>query len=293
MQEEQKAKNDTPKIVALGISVVLVLAFLVWRFMGLMNPGPPPPAQGTVANGAQAQPSQPGQPAQATQPGQPGQPGQATTQLASASNAGPGEIREANPLDAEGEGYIPPSSRSFGNMKPPETRQVDSGTGGTGGTGGVRHGHTSTAGNWQNTNVGVIQPPTQVIPPVDVGHQEIVRVEGVVMGPDGFAEITTGAQTVFRRPGQNFDGYAIMRLSDNGVMVRSHGALSIWPIGENVTIIAPGPAPGAQPAPYSPAPRPANVGALPGIQVPPHEVPRGARDYTSGKTSNFMPTERY
>ncbi len=59
-----------------------------------------------------------------------------------------------------------------------------------------------------------------------------LKVEGVVIGKDGFAMLTEGDQTYFPRVGDSLYGWKVRRLSEYGVVVERGSERAIWPIGK-------------------------------------------------------------
>jgi hypothetical protein len=285
MQEEQKAKSQTPQVIALLVVVVLVIIGGAWNVMRATGGNNAPPAQAAATTPAATGPA-----GTATAAG-PASPAEVA--------AGPGEIRDKNPLDDEGPNYIGYGTQRAVFQVPTNKPPVADRDTGIKPTRAVR----PPVGAVDTGSAG--PPQIGQIAPEFLFHPVQFRVEGVVTGPDGFAEITQNNQTVFKRPGQAFLGYYITRLSMDGVVVKHQGGsaarsgagpeIAIWPIGENLTVMIPGAAPSGGPSGAAPAPmpvRPMNMGALPAIQVPPHTLPRRANDYMTGKTQFFMPTSR-
>ena len=288
MQDEQPKNNETPKIVALLVLVVLVLGVGIFNFMKLSGGGGNHPVQNNMANGSG---------------------GTAVTPVSStASVAGPGEVREHNPLDEESPSPIPTRNLAVAFNPPPKPipptdiqvippgpgqrpiRPID---------GGVQPGGS---------------PPIKPVPQLPPTHADTIKVEGVVTGPDGFAMISMGNQTVFKHVGDTLDtNYRVTRLSENGVVVRHRSEEiqgsktvwvsnpEIWPIGEPVNLMAPGAGQGGASVPgvqNAPAPMPSS---LPPMESNPQmergngqmnrRLPRGVRSYLEpGGTDHFMPT---
>lgn len=218
---EQKP-NDTPKIIGLVIGIFIAFGFIAYVFL----------SQTKDQNGA---------PNSTTNTATPGG---STANLTPAGGqvqvvaALPGQVRftnvpDASPLDRDpsdeerkaiAAGYVP-----GGNGRGDVFRQIAA---------------------------PVVKPPTPKIHPVGTGpgatqpstargvdvtaypqyktitEYKDLTVEGIVTGPDGFAMITEGGQTLFRHVGDVVHGYTISRLGESGVTVKQNGrAVAVWSIG--------------------------------------------------------------
>jgi hypothetical protein len=106
---------------------------------------------------------------------------------------------------------------------------------------------------------GIPGPIAQIMHPVEF------KVDGVVLGGGGFAMLTEGDQTYYRRVGDVYNGYRIVRISQDNIVVRKQVVTKVvhkkpvvqtvrklWPVGDTVRMLLPGAAPSANPMPGRP-----------------------------------------
>jgi hypothetical protein len=250
----QSKNNNTATVVGLIVVIILTLVVMVWRIMAAIQPTTSSAPQVTTA----------------TPTGNP------TLQTASAtdgSSVGPGQVREMTGLDsdptpddiARGVGIPPNPRNAFPVIKDPTLPPAIARSGSSGpvrpagpGVGQVTPGYGIPGGPGSFPGAGPVGPRMVTV-------TRNIKVEGVVTGPDGFAMITEGDLTYFKRVGDTLHGYRIMRLHENGVTARPvNGTVedaTIWPIGEVSQIPIQTRAP--QVAPLTTAPLPSGPSASP------------------------------
>lgn len=263
----QKKNNNTATVVGLIVVILLTLGVMVWRIMAAIQP--------TTSSASQV--------AARTSTGN------ETLQTASAtdgSSAGPGQVREMTGLDsdptpeeiARGVGIPPNPRNAFPVIKDPELPPTIARSNGSGPVRPPGPGVGQATTGYVPGSQGSF-PGAGPVGPRMVTVTRNIKVEGVVTGADGFAMITEGDLTYFKRVGETLHGYRIMRLHENGVTARPvNGSAEdavIWPIGEVSQIPIQTRAP--QGAPLMTAPLPSGPSAPPlgGFQqgVPAPRVP--------------------
>lgn len=123
-----------------------------------------------------------------------------------------------------------------------------------------------------------IRPTVPVVPPEDW------KLEGVVIGPDGFAQLTMrpsgqsgGELTVYKRTGDHIRAFRIGKLNDNGLVLEGKQGRFPWIVGSTLqigqTITPVNPTPGAAGSPGSATPGAAAAEKSPLPERPPTQTP--------------------
>jgi hypothetical protein len=279
----QTKPGDTPKVIGLVIAIIAVLGFLVWRLVqttqsAATTAGVTPATTAAAANA-------PLQTASARVP-------ESTATATGPEPAGAGQMRyfddalDADPPQGQIPSIPPARADAFRTFKAPPATVVKT---------PVRIAKNPPLGNpptfggppaWAGGSVprtsGIeirpTAPPASAAPPVDV------KLDGVVLGPDGFAMLTitdfgargsAGAQqSVYKRVGEKIAGHVITGMSDAGIEIRGYPHL--WPVGQALHF---GPALPAAPPVQTPAPAVAlpNLGAAPVPNSAPLQPPTVTR----------------
>jgi hypothetical protein len=263
----QTRPNDTQKIIGLSVALFIVLGFVIFQLVRVM--------QGSGATAPPMPPVTTASPASHEM--------QAASAAATGQQAGPGMMRYFDPqLDADpapgqtqamlagnANAFVPIKAPTVAKMTATATPPLSLSSSKSGKPPFVEPTRPVFASSWASSGQTTQSSAKPALPSVEY------RLDGIVTGPDGFAMLTvrdssvhdaqSAGQTIFKRVGDRIAGYRIAAISDGGITLR--GRSQNWLVGEAL-LIGPG---GIQAAPVSPGRTPASSGTAPA--APPSLIP--------------------